>query len=301
MITYGSLCSGIEGASVAFRRFGWQPVYFAEVNPFCCRLLTCRYPKVPNYGDITTIRQTLQADLIVGGTPCQSFSVTGLRKGLDDDRGNLLRAFCRIITQIRPRWVIWENVPGVMSTEGGRGFGTLLGCLAECGYGLAWRVLDAIGFGVPQRRRRVFVIGYFGDWRKSFAVLFDSPTRDKGTQSSAKIRANKLSSNGFTEASCFGWTGDETPKFQIDATPTLRAEQGGEGVGILTKADWRKLMPVEWERLQGFPDGYTAIDGATDRDRTRALGNSFAVPVVRWLGQRIQEIENGCDDIHRRR
>jgi DNA (cytosine-5)-methyltransferase 1 len=126
-------------------------------------------------------------DLLVGGTPCQSFSVAGLRKGLDDPRGNLMLTYLAIAKRYRPNWLVWENVPGVLSSNGGRDFGSFLGGLAECGYGFAYRVLDAQFFGVAQRRRRVFVVGYLGDWRAAAAVLFErhslqghpAPSREK--------------------------------------------------------------------------------------------------------------------------
>ena len=112
-------------------------------------------------------------DLLVGGTPCQSFSVAGLRKGLDDPRGNLMLEFLRIAQAKRPRWLVWENVPGVLSSNGGRDFGAFLTGLGHIGYGWAYRVLDAQYFGVPQRRRRVFVVAYLGDPRPARAVLFE--------------------------------------------------------------------------------------------------------------------------------
>jgi DNA (cytosine-5)-methyltransferase 1 len=126
-------------------------------------------------------------DLLVGGTPCQSFSVAGLRKGLDDPRGNLMLTYLAIADQYRPRWLVWENVPGVLSSNGGKDFGVFLGALGELGYGFAYRILDAQYFGVAQRRRRVFVVGYLGDWRAAAAVLFErhslsgdsAPSREK--------------------------------------------------------------------------------------------------------------------------
>src|SRR6185437_2410388 len=133
------------------------------------------YPDVPNLGDMTKYQEWPDAtiDLLVGGTPCQSFSVAGLRKGLADPRGNLMLTYLAIAERYAPRWVVWENVPGVLSSNGGRDFGTFLGGLAELGYGFAYRVLDAQFFGVAQRRRRVFVVGCLGDWRRAAAVLFE--------------------------------------------------------------------------------------------------------------------------------
>jgi len=291
-LAFGSFCSGIEGASVAFAPLGWKARFVSEIDPICCKIISHHYKDVPNYGDLTKVSDPAQVDVVIGGTPCQSFSVTGLRKGLDDPRGQLSQGFCRILADTRPRWFIWENVTGALRTECGKGFGALLGALVDCGYRCAWRVLDAIGFGVAQRRQRVFVVGHFGDWRRSAAVLFDRPSGQANARATTQIRKERHASNGHARTACFGWTGDETPKFQPEATPTLRAGQGGEGVGVISNSLMRQLTPVEWERLQGFPDGYTAVDGVSERQRMRVLGNSFAVPVVRWIGRRIMEVES---------
>ncbi|BBL73190.1 cytosine-specific methyltransferase [Methylomagnum ishizawai] len=170
-----SVCSGIEAASAAWRPLGWEALAYAEIEPFPCAVLAHHYPDVPNRGDMARFQEWPDArpDVLVGGTPCQSFSVAGLRAGLDDPRGQLMLAYGAVARQYRPRWLVWENVPGVLSSHGGRDFGTFLGMLAELGYGFAYRVLDAQYFGVPQRRRRVFVVGRLGDWRRAAAVLFE--------------------------------------------------------------------------------------------------------------------------------
>ena len=173
---YGPVCSGIESATIAWQPLGWRAAWFAEIEPFCCALLD-HYYDTPNLGDLTGLLDGRldghpSIDLLVGGTPCQSFSIAGRRAGLDDPRGNLALQFCRLARALRPRWLVWENVPGVLSSAGGRDFGAVLGALVELGYGLAYRVLDAQYFGVPQRRRRVFIAGYLGDFRRAAAVLF---------------------------------------------------------------------------------------------------------------------------------
>ena len=175
-LRYLSVCSGIEAASVAWHGLGWTPVGFSEIEPFPSAVLQHHYPHVPNLGDMTNFKEWNlgTVDLLVGGTPCQSFSVAGLRKGLDDPRGNLMLTFLAIAERHRPRWIVWENVPGVLSSNGGRDFGTFLGALGELGYGWAYRVLDAQWFGVAQRRRRVFVVGCLGDQASAAAVLFES-------------------------------------------------------------------------------------------------------------------------------
>lgn len=179
-IRYGSVCSGIEAASVAWEPLGMEPSWFAEIEDFPSRVLAHRFPHVVNHGDFTKISDPGAIDVLVGGTPCQSFSIAGLRGGMADSRGNLALEFFRLAARARPRWIVWENVPGVLSSNAGRDFGAILGALVELGYGFAYRVLDAQFFGVPQRRRRVFVVGCAGDWRSAAAVLFerDSVPRD---------------------------------------------------------------------------------------------------------------------------
>lgn len=201
---YLSVCSGIEAATMAWHPLGWTPVGFSEIEKFPSQVLAHHYGSnmpgeepaangVPNYGDMTKFEEWPDhaIDLLVGGTPCQSFSVAGLRKGLADPRGNLMLTYLAIARRYQPRWLVWENVPGVLSSGEGRDFGALLTGLAELGYGFAWRVLDAQyvrvdGYdrAVPQRRRRVFVVGHLGDWRRAAAVflereglLGDSPPR----------------------------------------------------------------------------------------------------------------------------
>jgi DNA (cytosine-5)-methyltransferase 1 len=188
-VRYLSVCSGIEAATVAWHPLGWTAAAYSEIEKFPSQVLAHHYPDVPNVGDMTKFKEWNlgSIDLLVGGTPCQSFSVAGLRKGLDDPRGNLMLTFLAIADQHRPRWLVWENVPGVLSSNAGKDFGTFLGALGELGYGFAYRVLDAQYFGVAQRRRRVFVVGHLGDWRAAAAVLFErhslsgdsAPSREK--------------------------------------------------------------------------------------------------------------------------
>ncbi len=176
-MNYLSVCSGVEAATVAWHGLGWKPVGFSEIEKFPSAVLQHHYPQVPNFGDMTNYKDwniNESVGLLVGGTPCQSFSVAGLRKGLEDPRGNLALTYVGILDRFKPKWFIWENVPGVLSSNGGRDFGSFLGAVAQCGYGFAYRVLDAQYFGVPQRRRRVFVVGCLGDWESAAKVLFES-------------------------------------------------------------------------------------------------------------------------------
>ena len=193
---YLSVCSGIEAASVAWKNFGWEAVGFSEIEKFPSEVLQHHYPNVPNLGDMTKYKEwNLEPiDILVGGTPCQSFSVAGLRQGLEDPRGNLALTYCGLLDKFRPEWFIWENVPGVLSSNGGRDFGSFLGAVAELGYGFAYRVLDAQYFGVAQRRKRVFVVGCLGDWQSAAKVLFEPeslrrdspPSREKRKETAAR-------------------------------------------------------------------------------------------------------------------
>jgi len=174
-VRYLSVCSGIEAASVAWHPLGCESVAFAEIDAFPSAVLAHHYPSVPNWGDLTRFREWPDAaiDVLVGGTPCQSFSVAGLRAGLADPRGNLALTYLAVADRYRPTWLVWENVPGVLSADTGRAFGAFLGGLAQLGYGFAYRVLDAQYFELAQRRARVFVVGHLGDWRRAAAVLFE--------------------------------------------------------------------------------------------------------------------------------
>jgi DNA (cytosine-5)-methyltransferase 1 len=338
-----SVCSGIEAASVAWNPLGWEAAAFSEIEPFPCQVLKHYYPDVPNLGDMTKFKEWNlgSIDLFCGGTPCQSFSVAGLRKGLDDPRGNLMLTYLAIADKFCPRWLVWENVPGVLSSNGGRDFGAFLGGLGQLGYGFAYRVLDAQYFGVAQRRRRVFVVGYLGDWRPAAAVLFErdslrgnpAPSRKKGQDTSKCLttgsaqRYDAESETMIPVAQPIGtdlyngaFTGDVAAALtkRSDGTgtgPTVMQptivhgtqdpcvseiafaqgrNNGGENVLVQPMAV-RRLTPVECERLQGFPDHYTDIKPkgkpTPDGPRYKALGNSWAVPVVRWIGERIMLVE----------
>jgi DNA (cytosine-5)-methyltransferase 1 len=189
---YLSVCSGIEAASKAWEPIGWEPVAFSEIEPFPSAVLKHHWPEVPNLGDMSKYEQwNIQSgsvDLLVGGTPCQSFSVAGLRQGLKDPRGNLMLTYLAIAERLKPRWLVWENVPGVLSSNGGKDFGSFLGALGELGYEWAYRVLDAQWFGVAQRRRRVFVVAHLGKGNFAAKVLFESESVRRDTPPSREAR-----------------------------------------------------------------------------------------------------------------
>jgi DNA (cytosine-5)-methyltransferase 1 len=375
---YGSVCSGVEAATAAWHPLGWEPQWFSEIEKFPSAVLDHHYPDVPNYGDMTKFKDwnADTIDLLVGGTPCQSFSIAGLRKGLEDPRGNLMLTYLAMAEQLKPKWLVWENVPGVLSSNGGKDFGTFLSALGEIGYGFAYRVLDAQYFGLAQRRKRVFVVGYLGDWRRAAAVLFEPeslsghpapsreareevaqclttrtgsaydpttetlpiafPTGMSGTQAASTVNLSPTLSVGHTASVAIqnatrgasqnglGVTVDG-PMYTLDvgsqhavawsimpmnsgkdykaritdvAQPIMAGGPvgGNQGGDFIQGSAVRRLTPTECERLQGFPDGYTQIpwrnkapEDCPDGPRYKAMGNSMAVPVMRWIGERIQK------------
>ena len=220
---YGSVCSGVEAATVAWHGLGWEPQWFSEIEKFPSEVLQHHYPDVPNLGDMTKFKEwpsDRSIDLLVGGTPCQSFSVAGLRKGLDDPRGNLMLTYLAIAAQYEPQWLVWENVPGVLSSNRGRDFGTFLGALGKLGYGFAYRVLDAQYFGVAQRRRRVFVVGYLGDWRRAAAVLFERESMSGHPAPSRETREDVAPT--VTQGAPFSRTGNQRVEAEALVTARMR-------------------------------------------------------------------------------
>ena len=205
---YVSIFSGIEAASVAWVPLGWEPVCFSEIEPFPCAVLRERFPGVPNLGDITKIdwkgvrRANGPVDLVVGGSPCQSFSIAGDRTGLEGASG-LMWEYVRCVRELMPRWILWENVPGALSSGHGEDFRCLLEALDALGYGLAWRVLDAQFFGVAQRRERVFVVGRLGDVDGPCKVLFEPESLQWDSQSSREKR-QELAARAGGGAACAG-------------------------------------------------------------------------------------------------
>jgi DNA (cytosine-5)-methyltransferase 1 len=335
---YGSVCSGIEAATVAWHPLGWEPAWFCEIDAFPSAVLRHHYPEVPNHGDFTKLERPAAIDLLVGGTPCQDFSVAGLRAGIDGERGQLTLEFLRLVQRTEPRWLVWENVPGVLSANGGRAFGAFVGGLAECGYGFAWRVLDAQyvrvdGYpgAVPQRRRRVFVVACAGGRAdRAGSVLFER--EGMSGHPPARIHAREGTPAdagcGFEQRRDVIWRASDqaNAELYIELAGTLNCNKGqsggilafdarqadvliygdktgpldtdGHSVGVHVEHRVRRLTPVECERLQGFPDDYTRIpwrgkpaEDCPDGPRYRALGNSMACNVMRWIGRRIEMVE----------
>jgi len=262
---YLSVCSGIEAATCAWHHMGWQPVAFSEIEKFPSAVLAHHYPSVPNWGDMTKFKEWPDAniDVLVGGTPCQSFSVAGLRKGLDDPRGNLMLTFGSIAQRYRPQWLVWENVPGVLSSNGGRDFGSFLGMLGQLGYGFAYRVLDAQYFGVAQRRRRVFVVGHLGDWHRAAAVLFERHSLSGHSAPSRQARKGTASSAA---------SGTRAGGWPAEVSPTLNAcfgsKQGQENQHINGGAGM--FVPVAFDAFNQADTGDLSKTVAARNDQDTA-------------------------------
>jgi DNA (cytosine-5)-methyltransferase 1 len=286
-----SVCSGIEAASVAWHPLGWESVAYSEIEPFPCKVLQHHYPDVLNLGDMTKFKEWPDADVdvFVGGTPCQSFSVAGLRKGLDDPRGNLMLTYLAIAKRYRPNWLVWENVPGVLSSAGGRDFGSLLGGLAVLGYGFAYRVLDAQYFGVAQRRKRVFVVGYLGDWRPAAAVLFERHSLQGHPAPSRKAREGAA---GTIKASVgTGGVDVEHPMVAVlhsEISPALKARDhkgpssDGDGDGAILVP----MQPIAYN-ISPSKGALKDVIHVTDAHATKTLDASASNPEMHQGGTAI--------------
>jgi DNA (cytosine-5)-methyltransferase 1 len=309
-LKYLSVCSGIEAATVAWHPLGWEAVAYSEIERFPSEVLAHHYPNTPNVGDMIKFKEWnlgSNVDLLVGGTPCQSFSVAGLRKGLDDPRGNLMLTYLAIAKQYRPNWLVWENVPGVLSSNGGRDFGSFLGGLAECGYGFAYRVLDAQFFGVAQRRRRVFVVGYLGDWRAAAAVLFErhslqghpAPSREKREEVAGTIAARfGISRNNHEE--CVTWPAEISSTLDT----TFGTKQGLENQHV--NAGCPMFVPAEGFYETSFAQYKKSDVGGTIKASGGVMGGgsetflaqpAYGIP-GNWIGRKPENGGNATEPMY---
>lgn len=313
-ITVGSICSGIEAASVALKNLDFKISWFSEISDFPSKILKEKYPNIRNLGDMQNVAdfilsEEIQApNIICGGTPCQAFSLAGWKKGLDDDRGNLTLKFVDIIKkndEIRLQCgnqrtiVLWENVEGVLKDKTnpfGCFLSSLLGSnneikmarwpLAGVIHGfkrnVAWRVLDAKYFGLPQQRRRLYVIAGGKEFYPE-NVLFDKFPETFKDYNQDSIHFKK---NGHLIEVFRSYTDCLYSAYGTKWNGNAAAYNGS--LYVVQNEKIRRLTPLECERLMGFPDGYTDILGAKPTNRYQALGNSWAVPVIKWIGTRLK-------------
>ena len=266
-----SMFSGIGGFELGIEQsdINTELVGYAEIDKYAISIFEKQFTGVTNYGDATAITASNlpDFDLLVGGFPCQAFSIAGKQQGFSDTRGTLFFDIARICAEKRPRYLVLENVKGLLSHDGGQTFQTILRVLADLGYRVEWQVLNSKNFGVPQNRERVFIVGYLGE--RSGQEIFPLTTYSQSASVVALQQLNKAESQGnriydssglaTTLASQAGGLGAKTGLYQIDTQV-------------------RRLTPTECERLQGFPDGWTA--GLSDTQRYKTLGNAVTVPVV---------------------
>jgi len=319
-LKYISLFSGIGGFDLGFDHAGMQCVLQVENDRHCLDVLTHHWPDVSKIKDVRDVTgvDIGTVDLVCGGFPCQDVSIAGRRKGLAGSQSGLWFEFHRVLSEIRPRWVVIENVPGLLSSNSGRDFAVILSGLGQCGYLSVWRILDSQYFGVPQRRRRVFIVGHLGVGGGCAAqVLFESKSMSRYTRQGKKT--GQITSLFIETGVGAGRTENdmiyhENKSSSVSANNTARSLRAGASHSyqmvthalsapksatgrldptavtyIPSPSGVRRFTPTECERLQGFPDGWTA--GQSDSVRYRQLGNAVTVNVAEWIGRRIIQAE----------
>lgn len=325
-LTHGELFAGIGGFGMGFDRAGMKTIWHVEIDKDCQNVLRRHFPECDLFGDVCECgsHNLKSVDVISFGSPCQDLSIAGKRNGLAGERSGLFHEAIRIIRELEPAISIWENVPGSLSSSKGNDFRIVLsemlgadvpmprsGRWANAGVvrsgetEVAWRILDAQHFGVPQRRRRVFVVRCVGD-RSASEILFERTGSTGDTEKGGKAGEGTPAATlrGFGH----GWQGQHNDTNAVMVAETYRMTAFGEysddeKASALKTRDYkdatdlvvplvgvRRLTPTEAERLQGFPDSWT--DGQADTTRYRQLGNAVAVPVVHWIGRRIYESIN---------
>lgn len=354
-----SLFSGVGGLDLGFQRAGIETVLQAERDPWCLEVLTRHWPETERVNDVRDVgagvagargrrrggdatragvftadawrRGVGGIDLVYGGFPCQDLSVAGKRAGLGGERSGLWYEFHRVLSELRPRWAVIENVPGLLSSGGGRDFGIILDGLDELGFDVAWAILDAQHFGVPQRRRRVFIVaGPRGRGPEQVLSLCEgcggnpATGRAAGESVAGSLEAstggpddNDATSGRLVVASAMsasqghhGHTLDGARGQAVIAPPQIAwalQERDAKGVSLLESQDTfiippsgvRRLTPLECNRLQGFPDDWDRFTGdgreIADSHRYRMMGNAVAVPVAEWLGHRLVAVDGGTE------
>jgi DNA (cytosine-5)-methyltransferase 1 len=298
-LTAASFFTGAGGFDLGFEQAGIEIVFQCEIDKFARQLLDNKYPNTEKSYDISTLHPTAipQADIYFGGFPCQDASVAGLRNGLGGNKTGLFFQFVRLIKAKQPQWICLENVPGILSSGGRNDFKLIIETLAQCGYHCSWRTLDSQYFGVPQRRRRVFLVGCLGNWRGGAEVLFESEIKGKDASKGKEIRTDVSNEIGDRPigVETHNLVGKEVRKLHYwEQTGTLCASENG--YGVLIGNELRRTTPLECERLMGFPDNWTAE--FSDRQRYRMTGNAVAVPVAKFLGQGIVNVHRNLVENH---
>jgi len=311
MITAVSLFAGVGGFDLALERNGVKVVASVEIDKKCQDVLAKHFPQSKIFGDIqgVTGEELIQSGfnsngIIAGGFPCQDLSVAGKRAGLQGSRSGLFWQICRILDETKAQSFILENVGGLLSSNDGRDMRTVINALNELGYGIAWRSLNSQHFGVAQRRKRIFIVGFRDDSGERAAevlALKESRRRFIGTggkeESKTPIGTPKRTSDDlihtFSKARRAQNVDDFETWVERDFTNTLNAFDNATEVRatelVVSQGRVRRFMPIEMERLQGFPDNWT--EGQADSNRFKQMGNAVTVPVAEWIISRM--VSNG--------
>jgi DNA (cytosine-5)-methyltransferase 1 len=299
-LTAVSLFAGVGGFDLAMQRNGIKVTAAVEIDKKASEVLAKRFPETKLFNDVKEVTgEQLRATgfipergIITGGFPCQDLSIAGLRKGLAGERSGLFHEIIRLTDELRPQMLILENVPGLLSSQSGKDMGIVITALAERGYGVSWRVLDSQNFGVPQRRRRIFIVASLENHRQPVEVLFERESSFWDFEALGKTRKRtsertEASVRTFVKAKRAQNINDDESWVEKETVPTLNAFDIGDtrATTLILEKIVRRLTPTEYERLQGFPDGWT--EGQADSNRYKQMGNAVTVPVVEWIVQRV--------------
>lgn len=284
-------------------------VGYSEIDKYAIATYQQHFGGHTNYGDATKINagELPDFDLLVGGFPCQAFSVAGKRKGFNDTRGTLFFDIARILSEKRPRHLVLENVKGLLSHDSGKTFQTIIGVLTDLGYFVEWQVLNSKDFGVPQNRERVFIVGHLGgEPRRKVFPIFGTDGEDIIQLNQPKHSNDRIYSDGGVSPTLNTMQGGRRQPFvmkKIDRSTQTYEIKDTETAGTLTSTMWkginalgrtgvkelpriRRLTPVECERLQGFPDNWTV---GSDTQRYKQCGNAVTVNVVEAVIANLRE------------
>jgi DNA (cytosine-5)-methyltransferase 1 len=290
-----SFFAGIGGFDLGFERAGMEVVYQCEINKFGVSVLKRHWPNIPLSPDIKNVKISdipKEANLWCGGFPCQDLSSAnqGKRRGLDGERSGLFYEFARLVKERKPRWIVLENVPGLLNSDQGEDFRCVLEELDELGYGVSWRILDAKYFGTPQRRRRVYIVGSLGSLRSSRVLFEEGATRVVARQGLGE----KFSSDGE-----FGKSDGDANIYSIQhASIGRKASAGPQAKGFRNDGETYTLdSRGSADAVCSAVDAFgvrksTGVSARLDGSRYRAIGNAVNVSVVEWLGKRIVAVES---------
>lgn len=294
-----SFFAGIGGFDLGFERAGFEPVFQCEINEFCNKILAKHWPDVPRKRDIREVIHATDipfSNVWTGGFPCQDVSLArmGPRMGLKGSKSGLFYEFARLLGEGRPRVVVIENVPGLLSSHDGEDFRIVIQTLAELGYGVGWRVLNSKNFGVPQSRQRVFIVGCYGDPTGPANILFEPQRSSRDNSQNGQDGKKPLSS--AKKGAGAPRKGPVVPEIAYCLYACSARHTGTDwsrNYASYPDGRVRRFTPVECEPLQGFPVDWTLLESVKNIDKSdsmryQAIGNAVSVPVIEWIAKRVK-------------